>query len=412
MKEAANLFFVSLFSVILVSIVSFAFILIGKGTITRLLNAPELGQYLWLLPLSVLASGFFLAFSSWLSRAKQFGQLSVATVMSSTSVQAFQLGCGLLGYTSGRAIIGAHILGQIISSVFLGMKIFRQDFKSFSRNISVKSMRQGIVRYKKFPLIDVWGALLNTISWQIPPLMLAAFFSPTIVGLYAMGNAVIRAPLNIVGGSIAKVFYQKASDAKNNGNISSITERVLSRLVAYGLFPILMLSLVGEDLFRVVFGERWAEAGVYTQILAPWMFFTFISSPLSTLFSIFERQGSALIIQISIFITRVGSLYIGSVLGNVYIALLLFSLSGVIIYGIFCIWNMMLAHVPLSVVFGILIKYFIYFLPAGVIVTIFQVIESSSIIISVSSVILVSLYFLAIFYQDDEFKRHLYNFSR
>ena len=69
-----------------------------------------------------------------------------------------------------------------------------------------------------------------------------------------------------------------------------------------GILPTVILSMVGEELFMVVFGERWVDAGRYTQILAPWVFFTFIASPLSTIFLVYERQGAALFVNLIIFI--------------------------------------------------------------------------------------------------------------
>lgn len=231
-------------------------------------------------------------------------------------------------------------------------------------NIRWKKMIAGSKRYRKFPIIDVWGGLLNTISRQLPPLLLSAFFSPIIVGYYALGSAVVRLPMVMIGGAIGQVFYQKASEVKNKGGTTEIVASVYKRLVALGLFPMMLLCIVGEDLFSVTFGHDWSEAGIYTQILAPWMFFAFISSPLSALFFVFERQRSALIVHSIIFLTRVMSLYIGGALGNVYTALALFSASGVLVYAGVGIWSMRLADVPVSIFVTVCLRYFCYFLPS------------------------------------------------
>ena len=104
--------------------------------------------------------------------------------------------------------------------------------------------------------------------------------------------------MNMVGGAVAQVFFQKASEAHNRtGNLSKVVEEVFNRLVSLGIFPILLLTLIGEDLFIVAFGERWAEAGVYMQILGLWIFFQFISSPISTLFAVLEKQNYGLFLQ-------------------------------------------------------------------------------------------------------------------
>ena len=118
------------------------------------------------------------------------------------------------------------------------------------------------------------------ISWQMPVFLLSSFFSTTIVGFYALGATVLRMPINIIGISIAQVFYQRASEEKNKAGVSQIALNTYKRLVALGLFPLFMLCIVGQDLFSVAFGHNWIEAGLYIQILAPWIFFTLISSPL------------------------------------------------------------------------------------------------------------------------------------
>ena len=364
-EEAANLFGLSLFFVLIITGISALIVFFTGDVIVNLLNSPELKKYLWLIPVSVFVSGNFLAFNYWNSRTKHFGRLSIARVISSVVAQTTKLGAGLAGFVSGGVLIGTGILGQIVSTFVLGSQIWRDDRHLFKASIRWKKMVAGLKRHKKFPAIDIWGGLLNTTSWQLPALLLSSFFSPIIVGYYALGTAVIRLPMNIIGAAIAQVFYQRVCEAKNKGESAEIVKDLYKRLVAVGLFPMLLLCLIGQDLFSVIFGSNWSEAGLYTQILAPWMFFVFISSPLSTLFSVHERQGSALIMHVSIFLTRLISLYIGGVLENVYIALGLFSVSGVFVYGGLAVWNMKLAGVSTYLFFTPLIRYFLYFLPVG-----------------------------------------------
>ena len=238
--------------------------------------------------------------------------------------------------------------------------------------------------------------------------MLSALFSPAIVGYYALGNAVIRLPMNIIGAAIAQVFYQRACEAKNKGESAEVVEKLYRRLVAIGLFPMMLLCLIGEDLFSIVFGQNWAEAGLYAQILAPWMFFTFISSPLSTLFSVYERQGSALVVHSAIFLTRLISLYIGGVLGNVYIALGLFSITGVFVYGGLAAWNMKLAGVPTYLFFTPLIRYVLYFLPVGLGLFLLKFwYNASSYIVLFVSIITFIIYMIITMRQDTVLNKYL-----
>ena len=407
--DAANIFCASIVFTIIISMFAFCIVFFADEWIAAIFNAPGLKPYLKLLPLAILTGGVLLAVNFWNSRTKEFGLLSVSRVLNSFSNQSSRLLGGLVGYVNSGTLIISTILGQFLAVLFLVLRTWKKDATLLKASVSPKRMILEIKRYKKFPIFDIWGSLLNTASWQLPAFFLAAFFSPVIVGYYALGTAVIRLPMNILGSSIAQVFYQKASDTRHAGNMPYVVENVFTRLVAIGLFPMLLLCIIGQDLFSLVFGKNWAEAGLYSQILAPWMFFTFISSPLSTLFSVYERQGSALIMQSLIFITRILSLYIGGIMGNVYIALGLFSLSGVIVYGVLSIWNMKLANISTLVFLRVTLKYLLYSLPIGIIlVSLKYWINVSSLIISLTSIVSLIVYFVWIIKKDNQLNKFLY----
>jgi O-antigen/teichoic acid export membrane protein len=117
-----------------------------------------------------------------------------------------------------------------------------------------------------------------------------------------------------------------------------VVQNVFARLVSIGLFLALLLTLIGEELFVVVFGEAWATAGLYTAIMSIYMFFNFIASPLSQLISVLEKQEIGLVVNIALLFSRVLALWIGGMSGNDISAIVLFSVSGVIVYGAFSLW--------------------------------------------------------------------------
>jgi O-antigen/teichoic acid export membrane protein len=164
--------------------------------------------------------------------------------------------------------------------------------------------------------------------------------------------------MTLIGNAIGQVFFQRASEAQNaNGNLADVVTPLYRRLVAFGLFPMLLLALLGRDVFMVILGPRWSEAGVYAQILSLWMFFAFVSSPLSTLFSVLERQEGALLLNGLILATRLIALGTGSVLGNARLALILFAMTGILVYGGLCVWILSACGVSRSQALGILLRY-------------------------------------------------------
>lgn len=332
-EEAANLLGLSLFFVLVITAATALLIFFAGDIIVRLLNSQNLKRYLWLMPISIFISGIFLALNYWNSRTKHFGRLSIIQVISSVVAHPTKLLGGFAGYVSGGVLIGSTILGNLVSTAVLATQILRDDSILFKENIRWKNMMVGLKRHKKFPIFDTWSAFLNTVSRHIPTVLLAFFFSPIIVGYYALGTNLISLPITLIGTAIFQVFFQKASEARISGDLGYVVENVFQRLVRYGLFPLLILTVIGQDLFQFVFGARWGEAGFYVQILSPWMFFVFIASPLSSLAQVLERQRLALYFNIVLFASRLCSLLIGGYVGSPAIALFLFSVSGILIYG-------------------------------------------------------------------------------
>ena len=368
-EEASNLLGVSLFFVLIITGASALLIFFADDLIVKLLNSPELKKYLWLTPIAVFVNGVFLALNYWSSRTKHFGRLSIARVVSSVITQAGNLGAGFSGFVSGGVLIVARVLGQFVSTVLLAAQIWRGDHRLFNNNIRSKKMIAGLKRYKKFPIYNTWSALLNTISQFLPILFLAYFFSSKIVGFFAFGLQVLFLPASLIGQAVGQVFFQKASDARNQGQLGVVVEEVFRRLVALGMFPFLVLMFLGKDLFSFIFGPQWSEAGVYVQILCPWVFFTFIFSPLSFLFLILEAQKEALFVDVVFLTSRCIVLTAGGFLGNPNVTVALFSFFGtIIICCLIFFWVFPKTGVAPKKATIILFRYLLISLPALIII--------------------------------------------
>lgn len=399
-EEAANLLAVSLgFSLIVTCLTTLA---IGWGGETLLgwLNAPGLKPYLWLIPVTVLLDGVFQALNYWNSRTKQFGRLSIARVTSSAATVSTQLGAGYAGYATGGSLIGANVVGKTISTAVLGGQIWRDDRKTFWKAIRWRGMKRGMRRYKKFPMISTWSSLLNSTSTQLPTLLLSAFFSSSVVGFYSIAFRLLSMPMSLIGAAIGQVFFQRAAVAKLEGNLSIIVENTLQRLLLIGLLPIILVVLIGKDIFTFFLGESWSEAGLYAQILGSWLLFVFISSPISTLNSIVERQGLDLLFNAMIIVCRIFSLVIGGMYKNEYMALTLYSLSGTFLWFLLTIWFVNLSNAKFSrIIYNITLPLLNCFMIALVISFLKFCLHFNPFILVISScTFLLIYYFFNVFY--------------
>lgn len=401
-KIAANLFFLSNFFVVVTSLILFVAVLFFSEPIAHLLNAPEIAPYLILVPLALLAQGFFKVLNYWSTRIKEFGKLSISKGLSSLLNTLCQLGFGFTGFATGGYMILSNVIGFVGSSYYLGHSVFKKYYQLLKRSVSVKKSLYSLKRYKEFPIFGTWASLLNEVSWQLPAFMLAYFFNPTIVGFYALGNRVLRLPMNFIGGAIGQVFFQRASEANVQAKLKEVVLNVFEKLFKIGFLPLLILTLTGEDFFVVIFGQKWGEAGIYTQILSLWSFLWFISSPLSKLFSVLEIQDRSLWINFWVFITRFVSLLVGGLYKDIYVCLALFSLSGILVYGSMNIYLLLKAGVSRQDVFQVfetvLKKSFLFFI---CVISIKYLTNNSALIVAFS-ILNMLLYFYFILKTDKE----------
>jgi O-antigen/teichoic acid export membrane protein len=393
-EEAANIFGLCMLLVVVVSAITIPLLMILEQPLVQFLKAPQLGQFFWLIPPTLLISGTFLALNYWNTRTKQFKRLSVARISSSFSTTGTQLGAGFLGFTSGGVLIYANVFGQLVSTSVLGLQIMRDHLSFFRQTISWKGMADTLRNYSNFPKYDVWSALINQISWQVPVLLLSSFFSTTIVGYYSLGMMMVTLPMSLIGGSIAQVFFQRAAIAQHEGSLSHIFEDAYSFLIKISLFPLLLLTFIGQDLFILIFGPSWGVAGFYIQILSVWAVFFFVSSPISAILSIAGKQKTGLVLSTINLITRFVSISLGGILGNATLSIVFFSLSGVVMYGSTGLLFMKFAGVPVRKTLTIIGRNFVIFLPAGAIMVLVKILNVTGVVEVFIATLLFVLYWV------------------
>lgn len=404
-EEAINLLGLCFLAVLFVTSLSLVLIWYSRDFIVEILNSPQIRDYLWFIPPFVFVNGIFLALNSWNSRTKLFKRLSISKVSSSISTVVMQISLGFMRKNSPWGLIIGNLGGQAVATLILGGQIWKDDRRLIKKSLGWGKIYKGFKRYHKFQFIDTWSALMNSISWQLPAFLLAAFFSPAIVGFYSLGFRLLQLPMSLVGSSISQVFFQRASRAFSEGTLPSLVESVFRMLVLIGMFPILILTITGSDVFTVIFGSAWTEAGVYAQILSLWAFIWFISSPLSTIYVVVEELHFGFNYNFFNLVTRLLSLVIGGYLGSARIALILFSVSGIFVYGYLCLKMMHYSGVKTSRALKIVFSNFVLFIPAGIVLLALKTMEINSIILVVSAGLILCIYYFYLLKTDVQVKR-------
>ena len=332
-RDGGAVFHVCHLLVILISLLCVPILLVLGDGLCELLGEPSLRVWLLLVPLAVFIDGTYKILRFWNTRQGRFGTQATTQALQSVSGSGLKIAFGILGKISAGSLITGQIIGNASGTMILAYQAIRLDGAILKESLSLSRMRKQIIRYKKFPLIDTWSMLFNNLSWQLPVFLLAGFFSPDVAGLYALGYTVIQTPLSLVGGSIGQVFLQRASEAKREGTIGHLIEDVVELMLLLSLVPLALLMVYGGDVFALVFGSEWFEAGVYVQILTIWAVIWFISNPIANAITILEIQECRFKYTIATLATRFTALVIGGYFQSVYLAMALFAIFGILTYG-------------------------------------------------------------------------------
>lgn len=361
--EASNMLALSIFCSIVTTVLLSVFITIFGPALSKILNQPEILNIMWLIPIYSFLNGTYNAFNYWETRHKNFQNISNSHISHQVSSCATSLSAGISNHNNGEYLVYATLVGKTVSTIHLIKNTAKTHGKEILNNINWKGMLSGAIRYKDFPLYGSWSILLGVAAWQLPVLLLGVFFTPAMVGAYALGFKVLQTPIQLVSSSIGQVFFQKAVHAKIHNTLGTHVENLVDKLIAYAMLPTLILLAIGQDCFVFVFGKSWQEAGLYVQILSCWCFIWFLSNPLTSLFTVMEEQALQLKWNIFNFSLRLLAITIGGVMQSPLWAISLLSITGFFIYGVKIILTLKICKGSIAKVSKSLVYHFIISLP-------------------------------------------------
>jgi len=334
-EDAAPIFSLCVFlSVVVAALVCAAIWGLGPSTFSWL-GGADLGTHRWWLPLAVLLGGITLPLRYWGTRHKHFRMLASRQVLASLVFVGTALPAGLLGYRTGTSLILAWIISTAVGAVTLALPLLSSDGRFLLANSSAAAMARMGRRYVRFPLVDSWAALLQGLSANISILMMTAVLGASVVGLYAKSLQLLLIPLTLIGTSISQVLYQRAAEKRAaNQDISGLIQGVVNRLITVSMLPTVVIALIGADVFAIICGRNWGEAGVYATILSPWLLVVGLTNPLLGLFNITERLGASFLYNLVVLIVRIAAIALGGVvIKNARWTMAIYMVVGIIAEG-------------------------------------------------------------------------------
>lgn len=277
--------------------------------------------YRYLIPAGVFFIGMYSMAVQWAIRERHFTLIAKTKLSQTVAACAINLVGAALGLRPLGLLLG-NVAGQSC-----GMSVLMRTLLKIGKiKFDFEKIRRASIYYRKMCIFDTPSAVLNMAGVYILPLLIAFYFSSSVVGAFSMAQNALVLPSSIVGTAIGQVFTQKAAEARYDGSLASLTARTLELLAKIGIFPILLASFLAPQLFPVILGEKWEEAGRLASLLGPWIAMNFIYSPISTLYTTLMLQRAGLIFVSVYTAARLGSVMLGA--NSPHFAVLLLSLSG------------------------------------------------------------------------------------
>ena len=353
-NERYNLFRLSIINTVIVSFFIFLIFSIFNHYLAS--NSNQNYQYLehlrYFVPIAiVLMSLFYHILYNLLLYKKKFNYISIAKVIfgflyATLPIILFKF-YNLKDY---RYLIYSHqialIIGLLVMIALLSKHI---KFKNIY-SLAVFKFKDLIIiskKYNKYPLFSSPSQLINVLGIWLPVIVIWIYFDPKYASLYFLSHRAVNMPVMLLGHSIGKIFYSEAASNLNKGTLRTNISKYF-KVLFHIAFPFIFICIfLAPDIFNVIFSENWSEAGKIVQILSPWLFITFIAAPLSTIPTIYYKQELEFQFNSLILIGRFVALTIGVYFDDLFLALILYSVSNCFIWIIYLIYMLNLSDLKI-----------------------------------------------------------------
>ncbi len=325
------------------ALVALLLYLFGDALTTRL-QIQILQPYLLLVPLVMFSGAALEICQQWLFRTQRFRITASVAVGHSLLFNSIRTLAGLV-QSSALVLVCSTALQHALHAAMLGLAMLRakphiDNHDGDQSKQSGESVEQepGLLalarRHSDFPMFRAPVMLINAVSQQLPTLILAVYFGPAAAGFFALCRQAMSMPTNLIGKSVADVYYPRISRAIHDGEpVAAMLIKATAALALVGLVPFSLVVAFGPWLFALVFGEQWQVAGEFARWLALAEYLVFVSRPCVVAVPALSLQRRFLVFEIFSTSLRVLALFGGAVLiGDALATVQAFAAAGVVIY--------------------------------------------------------------------------------
>lgn len=257
--------------------------------IVQYLNVDDLGPFLWLLPIGLLALGCARIFTHWAIRHQAFGRITRTRISQSLGQVIAQLGFGFFAFGPFGLLVG-QIIGQSAGITTLAFSFFQKEKRPW-RALRLRRMVNAGARFSYLATYGSVGALLNVAGRLLPALLIAVTYDAATAGWFVLAQRILATPV-FLSTAVAQVYLSEAPRLikADGGGLYNLFLKTAWRLLAFGILVLSPIIIAGPQIFGFIFGAPWTGAGSIAQV----MVFMFIGqlavNPIAQTLLVLERQ--------------------------------------------------------------------------------------------------------------------------
>lgn len=295
-----------------------------------------------LLPPMIYFCGTSRIYSGLFNRARQYKEITTSEVVNSTSGALLKIAAAFPEWVHSSGLPLGTVAGRGLGNLCYRRRLGRLNLPD---GITREERRTIARKNRNYPLYAAPKDLINSFSYNLPFLWLAACFEKPEVGLFALALTFTFRPVNVLNNAFEKILYARFSEKVRSRQPLGQDLRRFLLFAGLGTLPLFVAAWIfAEPLFGFVFGSRWTGAGYYVRLLLPWVYVALMSTSLMFLPNIFSKQRTEFCFYLVMLVGRVLSMVAGIITHNFATGILWFAVSSMAVSVLLLIWYLSMAR--------------------------------------------------------------------
>jgi O-antigen/teichoic acid export membrane protein len=257
----------------------------------------QLGADIFFIPASMLLEGGTWVGQTWQLRHADYRSLFRNRMIETGAMIVCQVAAGFAGI-GAIGLVGGRLLGLGAAACDTFYTFARDIRRSGRKSVHLGKLKQVARRYWRFPVYQTPADLLGSFCRQMPPILLATYFSVEAVGLYWLANRILERPTLFFGVDMNRVFVQRIAEEKSRErDPSRLFVKTTLVMAALSLPPFLLIIAFGPVLFSLFFGGEWHRAGEYARWMSLFSFASLCALPARSMAIVYALQRAYAIVE-------------------------------------------------------------------------------------------------------------------